>query len=338
MAQIQILMATYNGEKYIQQQLDSLLAQTNQDWELLIRDDNSTDSTQNIIAKFQAKHPGKVSIIRDHPDGQPNKQLGPAQNFGRLLEQSSAPYVMFADQDDVWHPDKILRSLKKIKSLEKIDDPKKPLLVYSDFALSDSQNNILAESANRAWNLRLANNGIRRLLIEEPVYGMTMLFNRSLVKKVLHIPATASMHDSWVTKVAALTGKVGYIDRSLADHRLHETNVTVFNNPKLSLYERVSNALTDGITNSLIGKQTNYSARMKYSANMAEILLKQYRDEITPQNRQLLAACVDLPSQPFLKRPEIILRNRLLPNDYRYALETLIFSALPPSNGTKSRG
>src|SRR5262249_51120056 len=100
MAQIPILLATHKGEKNFHEQFKSLLAQTNQDWELLIRDDGSTDRTPEIIQVFADAHPNKVRIIND--DGGTNEHLGAKHNFGRLLELSDASYVMFCDQDDVW--------------------------------------------------------------------------------------------------------------------------------------------------------------------------------------------------------------------------------------------
>ena len=96
---VQILLATYNSEKYLAQQLDSILAQEFQEFEILIRDGGSTDSTLEIIREFCQKYPGKVTFAEAG-------KAGACQNFSRLLELSTAQIVMFSDHDDVWMPDK----------------------------------------------------------------------------------------------------------------------------------------------------------------------------------------------------------------------------------------
>ena len=101
---IDILMATHNGEEYIGQQLDSIFAQTNQDWQLLCRDDGSNDSTVSIVTQYMTRHPGRIKLLSDNKG-----RLGVGLNFGELLEHSNADYIMFADQDDVWLPEKIDR-------------------------------------------------------------------------------------------------------------------------------------------------------------------------------------------------------------------------------------
>ncbi len=123
----------------------SLFAQTCEDWTLLIRDDGSTDSTPEILKRLASGHPNKIRIIHDNT-GKQNQNLGYAHNFGRLMGLSTAPYVMFCDQDDIWHPDKIALSLQEMKELEQRYGEQCPLLVRTDFALVDSKNNIILSS------------------------------------------------------------------------------------------------------------------------------------------------------------------------------------------------
>ena len=107
---IDILMATYNGEKFLRPQLDSILQQSNQDWQLVIRDDCSTDRTVEVIKEYQLLRPEQIRLI------QAEQPSGSAQNnFFQLLQYSSAEYTMFADQDDVWLPQKIQLTLDKMQ-------------------------------------------------------------------------------------------------------------------------------------------------------------------------------------------------------------------------------
>jgi glycosyltransferase involved in cell wall biosynthesis len=111
---VDILMATYNGEKYIRQQLDSILSQTYEQWLLYIRDDGSTDNTVEIINNYIKKYPDKIILINDEKKG-----LGAKLNFGETMKFSKNDYTMFVDQDDVWMNYKISKSLDIMEKQEK---------------------------------------------------------------------------------------------------------------------------------------------------------------------------------------------------------------------------
>ena len=115
-AEISICMATYNGEKYLKEQLDSILAQVNTDWKLLIRDDGSEDSTIEIIEDYAEKYPDKIELTTDSFG-----RLGPCMSFSRLLDLADAEYIMFCDQDDVWLSNKIALTLGAMKQAEQIN-------------------------------------------------------------------------------------------------------------------------------------------------------------------------------------------------------------------------
>ena len=99
---VDILMATYNGGKYIAEQIDSILNQNYNDWKLYIRDDGSKDNTVNIVKEYIEKYPDKIILIEDG-----RRNLGPKLNFGELLKISKSEYCMFCDHDDVWMEDKV---------------------------------------------------------------------------------------------------------------------------------------------------------------------------------------------------------------------------------------
>jgi len=328
MADIQIVMATYKGARFLQQQFDSLLAQTNQNWELLIRDDNSPDATPQIIEQFATQHPDKVRIIHDDPTGAtPNKQLGPSQNFGRLLELTDSKYVMFSDQDDVWHPEKIARSLHRMKQLEARHGADKPLLVHTDTSLSDGDNKILAPSINQYRGRKLENSVIGRLLVEEPITGMTMMMNRPLVDKAAPVPPQASMHDSWVSKVAAVTGKIGYIDAPLVAHRTHGANVSGVKANTATLAERATEKFKGGVKAAIRVKGDFYADRMRKAAEIAEVLLDRFGDEMSAPNRLVLSECVEMPHQSAMGQRATMLNRRILPTGLRGKVESLLFTS-----------
>ena len=128
---IAILMATYNGERYIKEQLDSLTRQTYPHWHLYIHDDGSTDHTPEIIRTFAQEHP-HINILEYE------SQKGAKDNFLSLMKKVAADYYMFADQDDVWHEEKIEISLDRMKELES-QHPKKPIIVYTDLYVADAE-------------------------------------------------------------------------------------------------------------------------------------------------------------------------------------------------------
>ena len=130
MAQVQILLSTWNGERWLPALLDSLLEQTCTDWELLIRDDGSQDQTLKILLNWRQAHPGKVAVLEIE-----GIHLGSAASFSRLVEQSTAPLLMFCDQDDVWLPHKIAVQLEVMQRLSAQSDTSQPLLVHTDLSL-----------------------------------------------------------------------------------------------------------------------------------------------------------------------------------------------------------
>ena len=107
-----ILLATYNGEKFLPEQMDSLFSQTYADFVIYAHDDGSTDQTVGILRQYEKKYPEKLVILEYEPQG------GAKNNFYSLMQRIDADYYMFCDQDDVWHPEKIEKTLKKILELE----------------------------------------------------------------------------------------------------------------------------------------------------------------------------------------------------------------------------
>jgi glycosyltransferase involved in cell wall biosynthesis len=216
---IDILLATYNGQAYLREQIDSILAQSNQDWRLTIRDDGSSDNSVSIVEKYAAEYPDKIKLITDS-DG----NLGASLNFGRLLGQANAGYIMFSDQDDVWLPNKIELTLNAMKATEQIY-PDKPVLIHTDLKVVDSDLNIIADSM---WSYQKIfpeiSNNLNRIMAQNVVTGCTMMINRKARDVSAPVPAEAVMYDWWLALNVAKHGKIVYVSIPSILYRQHSRN------------------------------------------------------------------------------------------------------------------
>ena len=216
---IEILLATYNGASWLDAQLDSIAAQTWEDWKVTARDDGSSDGTLDVLGAWGARHPGRLRVLDDG-----RGRLGAALSFSALLEASSASRVAFCDQDDVWMKDRLQVAADALGSLESAHDPATPLLVHSDLAVVDAGLRPLAASLWHHHHLEPQDVSLRRLLVRNVVTGSTVLLNRPLADLCLPIPAEAAMHDWWVALVAAAFGKITHIAAPTVLYRQHDAN------------------------------------------------------------------------------------------------------------------
>ena len=218
---VEILMTTYNGLPYLQEQLDSLLAQNWTAWHLTISDDQSSDGTVALLRAYAAKWPKKITLL------QHDRSFGNARDhFYFLMEKCTAQYIMFCDQDDVWHSDKIKKTMKAMLAAEAKEGRDMPILVFSDQTPTDAQLKPLAGSlmAMQCQNPDVID--YRRILIQNIVTGCAAGVNRALVDKALACKSMAEtiMHDWWIAVVAARFGRVIYIDESTMSYRQHANN------------------------------------------------------------------------------------------------------------------
>lgn len=215
---IAILMATYNGERYIKEQLDSLVNQTSRDWTLYIHDDGSTDQTPAILREYSEKY-DNIHIL-DY-----ESQRGAMKNFFSLLRLVDADYYMFCDQDDVWLPEKIVVSHKKMKQMES-QHPSQPIIVYTDLHVTDTDLHIIYESFWQEICLHPEFiTTFDEMAASTAVTGCAMLFNQK-AKKAIVFPAThAIMHDAWITACTLRKGGlIQPIPQQMVLYRQHEGN------------------------------------------------------------------------------------------------------------------
>lgn len=223
MSRITILLATYNGAKYLEQQLESIIAQSYQDWELVIHDDGSSDSTLEILCRYEGELPGKILVVRDGV-----RAGGAKQNFSHLLGFAKGDYVMFCDQDDVWLPKKVERTLSVMLQEEQFD-PGKPVLVHTDLKVVDQNLTVICDSMVRGQRLLGGIENLDEVLMCNSVTGCTVMINSALRELSTVIPDEAVMHDWWLACVALRSGgKIGFIDEPLILYRQHGDNTVGF--------------------------------------------------------------------------------------------------------------
>lgn len=221
-----IFMATYNGEKYIQEQLESISNQTFKDWDLIISDDGSTDHTVDIAKEYAQNEQHTIKIIEN------NGKHGAYLNFYNamrwLLKQDENPYLYFfyCDQDDIWMPDKME---KEIQALQKIEDLEidKPVVCYSDLQIIDAEGIDTGKKLSDFTDIRL-NNPYNIFFSHRYIWGTTMAHNRVLWDK-MELPDDITndiSHDCFLPKYAAAFGEVVYIDEPLVRYRRHGNNVS----------------------------------------------------------------------------------------------------------------
>jgi len=214
---IDILLATYNGEKFLRELLDSILIQSFQDWCLLVHDDGSSDNTLSILHEYQDNHPDKITILED------GKHFGNAsKNFAHLMGQTKADYIMLCDQDDVWMPDKIDATFSTMKWQETLH-PEQPVLVHTDLTIVDEKLNVLAPSMFTYQRLNKRSK-LLSLLVRNNVTGCTVMVNRRALVCALPIPDAAMMHDWWLVLKVQDQGTVFFLDRPTVYYRQHGSN------------------------------------------------------------------------------------------------------------------
>ncbi len=217
-----IVMATYNGSAYLASQLRSIQAQSVREWTLLVRDDGSVDHTPAILAQF-ASHDSRIEMVTDD-----EMRVGPAESFARLAALAcarGADRVVFADQDDVWHPNKVERHLQAMAHAEGEAPDGTPILVHSDLEVVDGEGRVVQPSFMRYQRLRHRENApLSTLLVQNFVTGCTMTVNAPLLDFALPMPKEIIMHDWWLALCAAAAGRLVFDPMASVSYRRHASN------------------------------------------------------------------------------------------------------------------
>lgn len=208
---IDILMATYNGEKYLVEQLDSIINQTYRNWNLLIRDDNSTDKTLEIIQNYHKKDK-RIKILKDNKGN-----LGIVRNFEELLKSSESEFIMFSDQDDIWVENKLDMYLKMIEKIKN-----KGFMIHSDAILFDkNKSNILKDTF---ISKKAINRGLENVFFNYFVQGATILISKEIKNFILPFPKEVYLHDRYIHLISELFFERIFVNKALIYYRQHGDN------------------------------------------------------------------------------------------------------------------
>ena len=204
-------MATYNGEKYLFEQLDSIINQTYHNWNLLIRDDNSTDKTLEIIQNYHKKDK-RIKILKDNKGN-----LGIVRNFEELLKSSESEFIMFSDQDDIWVENKLDMYLKMIEKIKN-----KGFMIHSDAILFDkNKSNILKDTF---ISKKAINRGLENVFFNYFVQGATILISKEIKNFILPFPKEVYLHDRYIHLISELFFERIFVNKALIYYRQHGDN------------------------------------------------------------------------------------------------------------------
>ena len=236
--QIDILLPTYNGEKYLKQQIESILNQSYKNIKIIISDDCSKDKTLEILKQYQNNK--NIEIYFQE------KNIGVTKNIEFLLQKVTANYYMLADQDDIWKVEKVEKSLEKLKQ-ENVD------LVFGDLEIVDENLNTIHPSFNDYMKLtkkiKKYVHSYKLNYLYNCITGCTILAKKETIKDILPIPKTSKhlIHDHWIGLIANLNGKVAYMPEKYIKYRQHGTNEVGIEKKsyKLEKFEEIRNLFID---------------------------------------------------------------------------------------------
>ena len=296
-APIAILLSTFNGQRFLQAQLDSLWQQTRQDFVLHVRDDGSSDNTLQMLADVRQQRPGQVQLIRDA-----HARLGPKRSFAALMQGLQAPYVAFCDQDDVWLPDKLARQVQSIQAIEAKYGTELPILCCSDATVTDSNLHPLHASYHRRHKLQMDDGRdmqLQRLLFRNYAIGATTMVNGALVQRCQTVPDAIVMHDWWMALVATALGQAIALPDALVLYRQHNANAV---GSRAKSFPRTLAEFTS---------QLDWARKSSVNClNQAVALHALHAGSATPQAAALLRAFAGFPGQGMLTRLHTLLRTR----------------------------
>lgn len=218
---IAILMATYNGEKFLEEQIQSILWQDVQDWELYLHDDKSKDDTLKIIDDYVNKYPEKIHLLQDEADS----GRGARDSFMWLLDHVDSDYYMFSDQDNIWLPHKIATVYKRICE-EEIKHPSSPIMVYTDLCVADQYGSPMRLSSYEMAKMKpkwFDSFDAYRVMCK--CAGCTTIINRQAKECAIPIHPFAFMHDWWIALMVWKNGgRCISLDVSTILYRQHGNN------------------------------------------------------------------------------------------------------------------
>ncbi len=313
MNRVNIIMATYNGARYVREQIDSIVKGSYNDFKLWIFDDGSTDDTILIVKDYENSYPDKV-ILRQN-----NRNKGVTLNFldgvqyaakinenqkqeqaDLLLTEEEEPetirdYYMFCDQDDIWMTDKICKTMMQMKKIEKKLGQDYPVAVFTDALVVDNDMKVLNRSFHKSNRLDTNKVDLPHILMENKLIGCTIMFNEPIRQLMIGNPVCARYHDWWVALIAAAFGHISYLPSVTLFYRQHGGNVV--GNQSFHTYVR----------NRMIAIKEQKEVINK-NALQAEEFYKIYEAALTPRQKKLVHCMAYLLKESWIKRRQLVLK------------------------------
>lgn len=202
---ISVCIATYNGEKYVAEQLESILSQLSEDDEVIVSDDSSSDRTVEIIKSF---NDNRIKIFENQ------KFKSPIFNFENALKYANGEIIVLSDQDDIWKENKIETIKKYMQDYD---------VVISDAKIIDEHGKILQESF---YKLNGSKSGFIKNIVKNSYLGCAMAFNKKILEKSLPFPKDIPLHDWWIGLIGEMYGKTYFIEDKLISYRRHGNNAS----------------------------------------------------------------------------------------------------------------
>lgn len=300
---ITVLMLVYGEERYTEQQLDSVLAQTIPDLQIMILDQGSEDSTRKLLKQYEKWYPNQIDLKYKAQEGthqdRGDKVPATARNFFWLLSQAEGDYILLMDQDDVWKNHKVRTLLRRMKALEKKYGKAHPILVHSDMEVVDEDLDVISYSFFKYQRCNPKRTAFSEILAENPVTGGAVMINQALANLVDRVPGCCFMYNWWIALAASCFGTISCVREPLYQHRLYTDDtsrideVYGFKNMRKGIDRRSAT-------------EDNYRKIFAQAASFGAM----YKDKMTKEQRYTLQAFLKLPVRRPEERFRSIVRNR----------------------------
>ena len=304
---ITVLLAAWNGEAYLEEQLDSILGQDGlelNDLRIVISDDGSTDHTREILEAYHAQFPEQILLkhrsaerkAKDLADGIP----AAAGNFFWLLSQAGeSDYYMLSDQDDVWKPNKIETLMMEMMCQEVLNGADHPILVHSDMEVVDANLKTIHPSFFKYQKCDPDRTGFSEILVENSVTGGAVMMNRALAKLLKERPQACFMHDWWIALAASCFGTISCVKEALYLYRQHGHN---------TLGAKETGSVKDMAER--LERSAQVEENYRKMAAQAHAFGNMYGDCMNPEQKAVLRAYLALRYQSPMGRFRNIVKNR----------------------------
>ncbi len=286
---VDILLAVYNGEKYLKEQLNSIINQTYLEFNIIIRDDGSTDGSLDIIKEFAMLHPEKVTLVEGKPSGSAKN------NFFELMNHTKSKYIMFCDQDDFWLQNKLELTLNKMKEAENIHGQSTPLLCHTDLKVVDQNLNIVHPSFYKMQKFDISKTSLNRALVQNIVTGCTTMINKPLLDLAKGTNSeNIIMHDWWLFLIASAFGKVEAVNTATILYRQHGKNQLGAQNPSEIGY---------------YAEKLKKGSSLHITYSQAKCFYDAFEGSLTSEQKNLVKEYMSFPEKSKLQKISSIIKN-----------------------------